>query len=105
MFAAIITFAVMYVAFVALFSWLFSLFAWLFAYRGQYNARGALYAAVFLFAHHVVKRFVLILALPLVPLMSMSKNLSAWYKAQKPKFGDYVPAAPASAIKLEQNND
>lgn len=105
MFASIVSFAVMYVAFFALFSWLFSLFSWLIAYRGQYNARGALYAATFLFAHHVVKRFVLILALPLVPLMSMSKNLSAWYKAQKPKFGDYVPAAPVSAIKLEQNND
>lgn len=102
MFAAIITFAVMYIAFLSLFSWLFSLVSWMYTYRGQYNTRGALYAAVFLFAHHVVKRFAIILVLPFV---SMSKGLTAWYKATKPKFGDYVPAAPASAIKLEQNND
>lgn len=101
MFAAIITFAAMYVAFLALFSWLFSLVAWLYKFRGEYNARGALYAAVYLFAHHVVKRFLLILALPIAPLTALSKNLSAWYKATKPKFGDYMPAAPKNAAKLE----
>lgn len=101
MFVSIVTFAVMYIAFLSIFSWLFSLAAWLYKFRGQYNARGAAYAAVFLFAHHVVKRFLLILVLPIAPLTALSKNLSAWYKATKPKFGDYTPAAPKNAAKLE----